>query len=177
MFSEELQRLKEEKKLVSVYTNVDDTDKFAAGYVVGVSEQEFILASVTSAGEYDGFLLKQVDSVYKISTDGLYIDKLLKLISLNKTQFSVCFDGGDLFRQILTFAQNNHAIVSLELMNSGYDDCVGFVESLDEGLCRMQEVNEFGEPDGVSVVKLSCITTMSCDDSDDRPLKLLYETR
>ena len=177
MFTKELQRLKEEKKIALVYTNVDNTSKFSAGYVAGINEKIFVLASVTPVGEYDGFLLRQTDSIYMLSTGGLYVDKLLKFVDLNKTKFDFCFNGGDLIQQILAFAQKNHAIVSLELMGSGYDDCIGFVESFDEEVCRIQEINEFGEPDEVSIVKLSCITTMSCDDSDDRPLKLLCEAR
>ena len=177
MFIEELSRLKDEKKLIAVYTNIDNTNKFAAGYVVGVNEQYFILAAITPAGKYDGFLLKKTEPIYKISTDGRYIDKLLQLISINKTEVNLMFDHDNLIQQLLVFAQQNRAIVSVELIDSGYDDCIGFVELIDENVCKIQEINEYGEADGVSLIKLSDITKVSCDDSDDQPLKLLYESR
>lgn len=177
MFLDKIQQLKKQKKLLSVYTDTSNTSKFAAGYVVGANEQHFTLALVTPVGKYDGLLLKRTDSIYMISTDGRYIDKLLKLISINKTEVNVLFDSGNLIQEVLDFAQKNRLIVSIELIDSGYDDCIGFVDSMDEDMCKIQEINEFGEPDGVSIIKLSDVTKISCDDSDDRPLKLLFESR
>ncbi len=145
MFLEELRKMKRQKKLTSIYSEVDITNKFSVGYVVGVNEKHLILASVTPTGEYDGFLLKELDSIIKISTGGVYIDKLLKLIRINKTEFGGSFEGDDLLLQLLVFAQKNHEIVSIELIDSDCADCIGFIESVEDGVCTIQEVNEFGQ--------------------------------
>ena len=174
MFTKELNQIKEQKKLISVYTDIDNTRKFAAGYVIGVSKQYFILALVTPTGEYDGLLLKDIDSIYRIITDECYLDKLLKLISIRQIKFKMLFESNDLIKELLLFAQKHHKILSIELLNSGYDDCVGFIELLDKDLCKIQEISEFGESDGNSIIKLTDITQISCDDTDNRPRELLY---
>ncbi|MGI6745677.1 MAG: hypothetical protein ACOX45_05980 [Acutalibacteraceae bacterium] len=177
MLIEELNRIKEQRGLISIYTDTNNTCKFTVGYVAGVSEQHFILALVTPTGEYDGFLLKELDSIYKITTDELYLNKLLKLINMKQTEFNMLFESNDLIEELLIFAQKRHKILSIELMNSGYDDCIGFIELINESMCKTQEINEFGKYDGISIVNLSDITQISCDDTDNRTRMTLYELR
>jgi hypothetical protein len=177
VFAEDLDRMKNQKSLISVYTDIDNTCKFAAGYVIGIDRQYFILALITPAGEYDGFLLKGIDSIYKIGAGELYLNKLSKLVDIKKTKPNVSFDGDDLKNELLIFAQKHRKIASIELIHSGYDDCVGFIESIDETMCKIQEIDEFGTPDGISTIKLSDITQISIDDTDNRPRKLLYELK
>lgn len=177
MFTEELNRIKKQGKLVSIYTNRNDTCKFIVGYVIGVNKQDFILALITPDGEYDGFLLKEVDSIYKIVEDELYLGRLLKLVSIKQTKVESIFKSNDLKNELLEFAQKHHKIVSIELINSGYDDCIGFVNSINETMCKVQVINESGIPDGISTIMKSDITQISYDDTDNRPRKLLYESK
>ena len=177
MLLEELQRLKDEGKLVSIFSDVNDSNNFSVGYVAGINDSHFILASITPTGEYDGFLLKEATSIYMVSTDSRYIDKLSTLIDINKTKFDAFFGCDDLVQQLLTYAKRTATIVSVELINSGGVDCSGFVEFFNNNICKIQEINEFGEPDGMSTISVSEITKISCDDSNDRPVKLLNESR
>ena len=96
---------------------------------------------------------------------------------MKQTEFNMLFESNDLIEELLIFAQKRHKILSIELMNSGYDDCIGFIELINESMCKTQEINEFGKYDGISIVNLSDITQISCDDTDNRTRMTLYELR
>jgi hypothetical protein len=173
---EKLEEFKKQKKILSIYADINNTNKFAAGCIAGVDKNYFILSSVTPAGTYDGFLLKRIDSVYKISTDGLYNNKLLKLIDFNNIKLNITFESDNLVKELLEFAQKQCMITSIELVDSGYDDCVGLIESIENEFCTIQEINEYGDLDEQSIIKISDITKLSCDEYDYYSLKLLYES-
>ena len=177
MFFNELQQIKAVGELVSIYRNRDDTNKFASGYVVGVNERFYILALISPNGDYDGFRLKETEVIYQIVRGGPDEQRMSKLGDIKKVKINESFENDDLVKELLEFALKRQKIVTIELFASDYDDCIGLVKSVDDGLCRTQLINKYGEPDGISLVKLSDITTIDCDYDYDRGLKILYESR
>ena len=173
MFFDELKQIKAEGEMVSIYADRNETDVFITGYVVGVDEQFYIIAFVKPDGDFDGFGLRKIDFC-RIDRGGIYIKKREKLVDIKKSKTGKSFESDDLKRELLVYAFNKETIVSIELVDSGYEDCIGLIKSVDDSMCRIQILNRYGETDGVSLIQLSDITGITCDDSEHRYLKLLY---
>ena len=76
---------------------------------------------------------------------------------------------------VLRFAKAFKKIVSFELINSKNDDVVGFVEVIDEGCCKIKQVDFYGHEDGYSFIELENITQISVDSRDEQIVLRLWE--
>ena len=55
---ERLLYFKESKKIVSLYSNCEQTNKFSVGFIKAVSNDFVAIAHITPCGMYDGFMQK-----------------------------------------------------------------------------------------------------------------------
>ena len=76
---------------------------------------------------------------------------------------------------VLLLAKDKNWIVSIELLDSGYDDVVGFVEIVSNDLCEINQIDSYGYYDGVSSIKLCEITQISCNSTDEQLLLKLWK--
>lgn len=176
MFVEKLTQLCDEKKIVSIYDDIDQPDRFALGYIVSCNREHYVLALISPDGKYDGFLLKICDKILHISYDGQYENKIKKLVRYYKTEHEKYrFAEDDLVKEMLLFAKKYNFIVSIELNNSGYDDCVGYIKEFNNNKCVIQNIDSYGNGDGESFMLINDITQISCNSSDEISLKILHE--
>jgi hypothetical protein len=169
-----LTRTEMSQKIASFYTNEDDTLKFNVGYIINFTCDHFVIAAISPRGTNDGYVLKELDSLFRISTGSLYEKKVAILSEYyNTTHECINLSGGNLLMGLLQFARAKDYIVSIELLNSGVNDVQGFVQDVTDEICKIIEITDFGEEDGIGIVALSDITKVSCNSSDEIILKIL----
>lgn len=79
---------KKNKEMICVYSDETDTESFATGYVVGVSDDDIILYHLTPNGNYDGYLLLPINKVFLIEHDTKYSNKI-KYISEKQSKQNI----------------------------------------------------------------------------------------
>lgn len=159
-------------KKASIYTNEQETNKFHYGTILAVNDKEIAISMISPKGEFDGVSVIPTDFVYRIETDGQYSEKMEKLCSdMYYDKFDKELDTSKIKESLLDIAVQTQQIVSLELVDSGYYDVVGFVKEIKDGCCRIRVVDEYGAEDGDSFVMLDNITQV-CYASEDENLIL-----
>ncbi|KOF55772.1 hypothetical protein AGR56_18355 [Clostridium sp. DMHC 10] len=154
-----LDELKKSKKIASFYTNENNTAKFSVGYIVDYNENNFVIAMISPEGKYDGFALMETRSIIRINTDSKYENKILKLIKYHKTVHeNLNFKEDNFILEFLKFAQTQDYIVSIELLNSGFYDIQGYIQTIKKDSCIIKQITEYGEYDGIGFVEFSDIT-------------------
>lgn len=168
------QELINEQKIVSVYTNIYETTKFLCGYPLRINENHFLLASITPQGYYDGYIVKNTNSIYHMTYDEKYELNLAILARYYQTTHKKIKYKYNLIYTLLNHAKENNFVISIELFESGYDNVVGMIGQLSQDYCEILRLTEYGELDGVSKIKLCDISQIACDTEDEIKIKILY---
>jgi hypothetical protein len=177
MITDKLREIMLTKQIVSVYDD-NDEDKFDLGYVLALTDKHCVLASITPACRYGGYVFIQNENIRYISYQGSYEDNILKLCNhYGTTHKDFEFVGIDLLSEFLSLAMEQHFAISLELQNNGFPEISGFVDKLDKETCTIHVLTDYGEYDGYSVINLDSITEISCDSEKDRMRKFLSENK
>lgn len=164
-----------EKKIVSFFTNEEETGKFSTGFIGGIFQKEIIINHITPCGHYDGYFVKRIDNILKVEFETLYTNKIEKLYRLRNSthdKTEKVTDNG--FLDIIIFSKENNKIISVELLESGVNNAVGYVESFSNEFVSIKQVNEYGDYDGLCLIKLDDITHLVCDSEEENSLDLLF---
>lgn len=165
-----------ENKFVSIYSNCADTERFIYGKILYVNEEEVLIYMVSPNGNFDGLLVIQTTSVFRLEYGGDYEKKMELLVSQYELPvFDFVVDDFHIGLSILKIASKTREIVSIELMDSDIDDVVGIVESLDSNLCKIRQINAYGSEDGYSIINLDDVTQISYASEDERRIKILWD--
>jgi len=171
-----LMNLCEKQKYACIYANLEERTKFIFGQITAVNEDEVAIRMLTPNGEEDGIVAKQVTDIIRLETDCRYAESMIKLSNTIKKQLKMYpLQQEHIFFSLLTFAQKNRRVVSIEILNSGLDDIVGFIEQCSEEICTVLQVDQYGREDGYSFVALSDITQISCDSEEERRTFILWQ--
>lgn len=177
-FKRILELAEKNHSFVSVYGDAENTSRSAIGYVGKVSNDCFLLYETSSYGFYDGYTVRQTDSILQINQDSEYIKKIEKLYNIhNKYHLEVDSTEENLFLALLQFAKKNDFVVSVELVNSGLDDVQGLIQSIDGNSIIITRINEFGHTDGSACINLADITYISCDRDEEQAIRLLMNNK
>ncbi len=150
------------RKFVSIYTNCEEPSKFYYGTILAVNDKEIAIDMTLPDGGNDGIVAEKVDKVFRIEIGGQYEKKMKKLCSLNPYKpFEGRLDNSNIMESILLLALRLKEIVSIELLDSGYDDIVGFVDVIENGQCKIRQIDEYGYEDGCSYILINDITKIS----------------
>lgn len=167
--------IRNEKEIALIYTNLDDTLKFSAGYICGLTNKQFVLNHISPNGIEDGLYVGNISNIIKVEYGTKYASKLKYL--KKKSEFTYKFKcRDDLNIDILQHAMQQEYIVSIELENSGQNDAVGFVLAVSEKMIRILAVDDFGYNDGVCYVCPDQITQITCNGIEERKIASLYHS-
>lgn len=164
------------KKIVSLYFNRDSPFSHLTGRVLQTNDTELLIAHISAHGYYDGFILKQVNDLYRIDMDGKYEQKIERLYcEKSQSHPLICLDAPNrpLLLALLEYAKQNSLIVSVE-----FDDaCLsGFLESATPDAIDLHLVDEYGATCGISHLYISEVSTIAVDTDDEQDLRLLATT-
>ena len=165
------------KKIVLLYTNAEQTQIFSAGIISEIFDNEVIISHYLPNGKYDGYIVKRISDIYKIETDSKYAEKIEILSKINETKHDqLCRVKENGFSTLLTYAYETKKVVTIELVDSGNNDAIGFVQQINDKYCTISMLDDYGENDGVSVFNIEDISHLSCDGDDEFVLKQLHDT-
>lgn len=172
-----LKMICEQEEFVSLYTNEMDTTKFMWGKILSVNENQVMIKSISPNGKPDGIQTKLLDSVIRIEICGQYAEKMKKLLRDSTEHNNPVLHkiNENLFESNLNYALKYNKIVSIELLNSGYDDIIGYVTDVNNGICKINQVDEYGSDDGISYVEIANITQISTDSIDEQRIQRLRQ--
>lgn len=89
MFKDILEKSRNEKEILSLYTNKEDTERFSVGYILGLCEKYCIIALISPSGLYDGYRVIDINEIYKIEYGGDYEKKLKKLYDIKNNHIKI----------------------------------------------------------------------------------------
>ena len=177
---ETLTRAAKKKSLVTICINPDDIAESLIGYVETVTSTHLRIQSVNNYGEDDGYEVVHLDSIFKVSQDGIYERKIQFMkdkigANLFETSGLDKSKERDLIQLTLTQAKDQKLIVRL-YNNMQNKLCVGYVDRINAGEVCILDISDYGIfSDGKSVVKLSEVFLLHCNSKEDKCLKIWYE--
>ena len=163
------------QKYVSIYTNWDNTTFFVYGKIIYVNNSHIVIYSISPSGEFDGVLTKELDDIIRIEVDSQYSKALQKVIeekSLPKIKLKII--NNDAISSVLKYAVDVDSIISVELINSGFDDVKGFVKSMDSEMCQILQIDMYGFEDGISIIPIQNISQICVNSLDEQHIMNLY---
>ena len=141
------------------YTNKSKTTAFIFGRILGINDTQIASYMVSPQGDYDGIIVINIDAIYRIEWDDLYSqDMKAKMKDEELTHTAVAFCDCDYFETLLDYSIAMKDLVSIEVMRSGYEDLIGFVENRDDLFCTVRQISKDGLPDGYSIIQIEDIT-------------------
>ena len=175
LYLDELKKLQQSREIACIYTS-RDTSKFAAGIIQCFDEKFVIIEHILPTGQYDGFVTRNIEDILKIEQNSKYSNKIKTLSNLyNVKHEKLKIVNQDVLFSLFTYAMETRKIVTLELVDSEYDDAVGYVDDVSGDFVRMTGIDRYGEKDGEIVFKTSNITHLDCGTDTEVALKLLNE--
>lgn len=162
------------KQIASIYTNSNDVNKFHFGYILSVSEEDIAIHMFSPDGEDDGIIVMDVDNVFRVEENSLYIKKMLNLCPNNGfTPYVLDIESGKIKNSIISFAKKEKHIVSIELLESGFNDIVGLIYEICDNQCKIEQFDEYGNKDGFSYVSIESITKITLLSSEEKRIEKL----
>lgn len=171
---EKLLELQKQNKNISIYC-CEDSDKFLYGKLLSVNDCEFALLMYTPYGLYDGVIVKKIDEIARIEYDGQYEQKIQKVLSQTIDTENYYIDDSLITSSILKLSLKLSKIVSIELLNSGYDNIVGFVDEIYNNKCTLKLIDEYGYEDGYCYIIIDDITQVMFDGEKESLILKLWQ--
>ena len=173
-----LERFRNSGKVVSLYSDPDNTNKFSCGYILDFDDTYLLMAHIGPVGEYDGYGTIVLDDIYLVGSDRKYENKIEILHSFEtKKHIPVKRMVENVILNLLLFAQNESLIVVLDLFSSGLDDVQGFVSSIedDNDTVTIRTVDEYGEENGSELLSAANIAHIFVDTRKESAIKKLHD--
>lgn len=178
MLIESLVEIKEKELYASIYADLDNTSRFLFGKVPLLNDDHLIIESYSPNGQDDGFVLLEVKNVYKTEINSKYSQKMMALINhhncSNHEKIDIKETNHSLVEHLLLFSQLKKYIVSIELLGNGVM-FLGLVDSIQNELCCIKQIDEYGEDDGVTYIDILDISMITCNGEEEKYLKILND--
>lgn len=163
---------------VSIYSKTGSPENFSYGKIISVDNRHYAMYMISPDGKFDGVKVDEIDNVLKMENSTLYDERMSLVMSISKKDFDTYkFDGESILKTLLLIAKVNKQIVSVELLNSGIYDAIGFVHEIKNNLCIIEQVDHYGMNDGKMYFDLNDITKIVCHSNDEQTLLNLYLSR
>lgn len=164
-----LNELYQSQDMACIYADYNDTSKFHFGTIMAVNEEEIAIQMISPDGENDGIVVISITNINRVETNSLYVQKMKKLCAggslfLNDLEI----DNNNIINSILLFAFKEKEVVSIELIDSGYNDVIGIIEEIDDVECKIKQFNEYGYVDGELYFRINDITKVAVLTQDEK---------
>jgi hypothetical protein len=176
MLNEQLIQLQKGNDYAAVYANCASPEKFLFGRVIFCGEDHFVIESFCPDGGEDGWILKEYASVFRVEIDSQYVRKMQSLMLLDRSLEKPELNSDCLIDSLLLFAKKMGFLVGIEVLENGCE-ITGWVKSLQDGICCIQQLDEYGNEDGESFIDVLDITQIGCHTSDEQQLEHLAKLK
>jgi len=156
----------EKKEIASIYTDVDETDSFAAGFIQDINDQNILIAHVSQHGIYDGYIVLKTDAIYRIDRNGQYEQKLSKLYMQRKQSHeAIDIKNNDIVFSVLEHAIKTGAFVNIELLDKECSAIQGLILKNGDTIV-IEQYDDFGNSNGETILNKNDIIEIGCDTDD-----------
>lgn len=163
-------------ELVEAYSNPEDTDRCAVGYVIAMDEDSVILRNIHPSGCEDGYTWYRTERIYRTNIRTRYM-RCLEMLMDKDFQPEYLPEGDEsLAARLLRFAMEHELVTQIELNDSDNWDLTGLVTETGEGVTAALLSDE-GEEDGIAAIRLEDITEICCGDDREKKIGRLYRMR
>ncbi|MCR9212692.1 MAG: hypothetical protein NXI13_03175 [Proteobacteria bacterium] len=174
-----LKEAKTRNTLVSVHMDTDDWDQFSVGYVDCLTDTHFRLSAISRYGAPFGFEVLQLSEIAKIEAAGKYERKIEFLAKSQGAFFKEIVpksaSSTNLILDTLTQSLEEAVVISIWGMDAEAS-LVGIVEKMDAETASIQIINQYGEDDGLSTIKITDIKCINLNTHFEQVRKFLYES-
>jgi hypothetical protein len=175
-FFQLLSRARESENPVAIYTNADSPRSFLAGWVEAVSQEHVVLRHLSPEGRYDGYVLKYIDSIFRVDTEGRYIERLSFLFNARNQNFPPRLletndENANLIVEMLLAAQREDFMVTVEIAADDVEN--GAVKGVELETATVEVYDYYGVIDREATIHLEAISEVRVDSERLQSLKLL----
>ena len=175
-FFQILQKSRENESPVALYSNVENPRAFLAGWVEAVSNDHVVLRHLSPEGRYDGYVLKYLDSIFRVDTEGRYLERLSFLFGARKQEFARRLmpdldADANLIPEILSAAQNADMMVTIEIAAEDIEN--GSIKDIGFDTVSLDVFDHYGVIDREATIHLEAISEVRVDSERLQSLKLL----
>lgn len=100
-----LGKICQEKQWAAVYCNHENLDSFLFGRILYSNDVHTVMLSTTQNGAYEGLVLRETDSIFRVETDSQYNQKMLRIMQPGiLSEWIPVLSGDDLILSLLVAA-------------------------------------------------------------------------
>ena len=148
-----------QNKIISVYTNAEDTSHFNVGIVRKLQDGFILLESTALTGNGDGFAIFDIQDIVMLSSDGQYEKRIQKIMEVNPAESRelplLGEETDSLHERMLNYAIKNKRIVSFLLIDG--EDISGFVKGYTAEIIEIKAIDFYGNRDGQTAIRKEMI--------------------
>ena len=163
--------------IVSAYVNANDWGQYSVGYVDIITNEHVRFQALSKYGEKAGYEIRLLSDIVKVEYDGKYEKKIKKLEKNQGTIFKDILptelSSDNLFEDALNQSLED-SIVIVIWGNDPDDSLVGIVEKIELDLVSIRLINEFGEDDGLSTIRIDEITSLDFNTQSEQVRRFLH---
>lgn len=180
LFVEIINRAQREQRLLGVRTSQAD-GRFSVGYVISYSDELLMLRVINRDGMQTGIQSYGMEEIFQLDFDDRYIRNIeLKENNLDKVYAglkSPAFMEQEYLTIPLLLERAMEARQLVFLTSQVGPDLYGYVRQLSEEQVLMECYTEYGEPDGLTAVRVDNIQHFVWSDEDTRMIELHLKRR
>ncbi len=185
LFRSMLLEARQEKQLVCIFRDPSDLRRFAVGFVVAVSENDYTLQQIDPDGNEDGLDIGSIDDIIEIRKESRYtrqiallMDNLKEAETGHKSMWNSKPNPDSRLEDILRQAKDKKLVVNL-LVATGDDELrfYGIVTDLTETHVKIDVLTDDGEPDGTTVIRIDDIAGLQVATRDEHKVALFNRHR
>ena len=165
-------------ELVELYTNRDDYDKFRVGYIIACTDNEYLVHEFDDNNLDDGYYVMHNDATYIIQHHTLYLKNMLQFIKSKPIKYDLpkgYWPELDLYHVVLNLCQQERLMAVVRLHN-GFEG-IGWVKSFNDEVVEIDRVDAYGEPDGITYLRMEDIKLASFSGLEEKRRTKLYAKR
>lgn len=179
-----LKKVEGSKKIVSIHHVADEASgevSISFGFIDIVNKKEVRIHVVSTQGEDAGFDVVRLSRICQVDICGKY-EKKFEFLYKNKkripvsTKLSSRIRNKDIFVTTLKEAFQRELVVAIWTKDVE-GSVVGNIKSIGAKTVVLNVIDDYGEDDGLTIIKLDKIDFMECDTTKLRIRKFLYENR
>lgn len=172
--NERIKECYEGHKVISIYIDKENTDKFFTGYIGAYNDTEVLIKHISRHGLYDGYIIIRKDDIYQQDCDGIYQNKIETLYhAKDQTHENIEIHDDKVLQSALEFARKKGYAINVELQDTSIS---GFVKEYDENTVCLDVIKEYDcASDGISEIRLEEINVFYIDSEDEQAILLLLK--
>lgn len=162
--------------LIAVYSDRNNYESFAVGYVYRLCDDKVIILNVGVHGEFDGYSVYYVNDIYRIEKDSKYLEKIKKLKNWDISDVFGIDNEDDCFKAVLVTALKTSTIIVIDCCDSGFE-VRGYVKEVSDTIVRLMQITEYGEQDGETAIRVDDINRIMISDVECTEIDRLHQLK